>query len=348
MKAIFYGFQFPHHGRFSAFNGFRGSLGTQGVDIVDASWPRIVDMRGFRRLRRPLMKFRERQLWARIHQQGYDLVHYFFPENSVFEAFHNCHKSQKRVLSLHLPGGNAYLSELRLDNPLLHSAIKKADGIILMAPDDLEIYREFAPNSRVVFLPHGIDTEFFAPQPASQFPVHPMRAITIGNMLRDYEFWARTVREALQICSDLEFVVIAGRNHLPKVLPIFGGTLPPQVQWLTGISDEELRIQYTQAGVLFLPLKEAWANNALLEAAAMGLPVMATDLPAIRAYLGELGIYFQNNDPQAAARELLGALANTERAQRLRLALRKRAEEQLSWDVIAAQYHNFYQLLVEG
>jgi glycosyltransferase involved in cell wall biosynthesis len=57
-----------------------------------------------------------------------------------------------------------------------------------------------------------------------------------------------------------------------------------------GIDDDTLAELYRNADVLLLPLTDSTANNALLEGMASGLPLVATDLPAVRAYLPEGGI----------------------------------------------------------
>ena len=57
----------------------------------------------------------------------------------------------------------------------------------------------------------------------------------------------------------------------------------PNVRVLSGLSDLALAETFRQADVLFLPLQDATANNARLEGLASGLPVVTTDLPAVRA-----------------------------------------------------------------
>jgi len=339
MKAIFYGFQFPHHGSFSAFNGFCESLRNVGVEVVDVPWPRLPKAWGFRRLHRLLMRYHEQRLRARMVHGNYDLVHYFFPENSLFKMPRH---GAKLILTLHQPGGEAYLEKVRTKTPWLYDAIQQADGIILMAPDDLEIYQEFAPKSRVVYLPHGIDTHFFDPGDVSFVGTNKRKKVlAVGGMLRDYSFWARTVQEVLALTHDVDFVVVAGRASLKEALTVFGGSLPSRVQWMSGISDQELRKQYAESDLFFLPLYQAWANNALLEASSMGVPIMVTDLVATRAYLGESGIFFQNGDAVAIANQLIHQLGKDTR--QLRQALRRRMVEEYEWDVIAKHQLRFYE-----
>lgn len=64
---------------------------------------------------------------------------------------------------------------------------------------------------------------------------------------------------------------------------------------------------------------------------AMGLPVVAFDMPVSREMLGDLGIYARYGDPLSLAQCLLGALRDVEGSRELGRRLRERAEEKCSW-----------------
>ncbi len=57
------------------------------------------------------------------------------------------------------------------------------------------------------------------------------------------------------------------------------------IKFLSNISDEELRYRYSTSAFHLLTMRDATANNALLELMACGCPIIASDLPSIVSYL---------------------------------------------------------------
>jgi glycosyltransferase involved in cell wall biosynthesis len=114
------------------------------------------------------------------------------------------------------------------------------------------------------------------------------------------------------------------------------------------IDDQALRRTYQQADVLFLPLLDATANNALLEGMACGLPVVSTDLPAVRAYVGDGGaLLVPAGSVDGYAQALLALQADPARRRALAQGARRRAEE-LDWSVVAQSYADLYRELLHG
>jgi glycosyltransferase involved in cell wall biosynthesis len=109
-----------------------------------------------------------------------------------------------------------------------------------------------------------------------------------------------------------------------------------------GIPDDELRRQYQEADILFLPLLKATANNVLLEGLATGLPIVTTGLPSVKTYLdGAEAALVEENDAALLADTVLGLIDDTDRRARMSRSSRARAE-QLDWRQIAKQYEDVY------
>jgi glycosyltransferase involved in cell wall biosynthesis len=125
----------------------------------------------------------------------------------------------------------------------------------------------------------------------------PWRVITVGTNFRDYGVVFEVARRLADV-PDLQFHVV--RKFPP------GAVIPSNVRVHTGLSDDDLAALYRKSHVCLLPLTKATANNTLLEAMASGVPCVATDLHAIRAYTRPEAVRLvPAGDVDAAAAEVL-------------------------------------------
>lgn len=87
-------------------------------------------------------------------------------------------------------------------------------------------------------------------------------------------------------------------------------------------------------------------NGKLYNYMAMGLPTVASDTPANREILGEIGNYAQRRDAADLADRLLALLARPAAAAAYGQALRERAVRQLSWQARTNELFTVYDRLV--
>jgi glycosyltransferase involved in cell wall biosynthesis len=342
MNPVFYGFQFAHHGRFSAFSALSQSFTRQGVAV----------------LRVPLLKIPEyvpgriRGMftggWFRAHEYRLkssfnrgDLVHYFFPENSLFQApkwkvngplVLSCHQPMEQLLELQNAGAI----------PAFFNGLKAADAVVLMASCEIDFDRELAPSARVLCIPHGVDTGFFSPVESPMEEDGRFRVLTVGNWLRDFDLWRRVVDRISAECPNSEFTVLANPDRLTAAIANLK-TDRRRVRLLKGISDEQLRNEYRRADLIFLPLLNSWANNALLEGMSCGRPVVVTDLPATREYGGDSVCYVQKGCVDDSIQQLRALCGACDKRAELGAAARKRIVTSFSWDNIAKRYMQLYR-----
>ena len=108
-----------------------------------------------------------------------------------------------------------------------------------------------------------------------------------------------------------------------------------------GLTDAQLHALYRKAALLFLPLLDGAANNAILEAMAHGLPIVTTDLPSTRFYTQEKAVFVNPSptDYSIAVTGLLKQISEPGNQSKIAVNLRRRAQE-LTWDKIALEMHN--------
>lgn len=197
-----------------------------------------------------------------------------------------------------------------------------------------------APNAQIAVVPHGVDTDFFTPErPPDDGP--PWNILIVGSWLRDFEAAAATIRAIASAgrSNDFRFTVVSSALAWPALAGL-------DVRLLTGIGDLDLLSLYRSAHMVFLPLTDSTANNALLEALACGVPVLATDVGGVREYAGGDGAFLRPALPAEMAgsdfcRELIEIFASPERLKLARQAARTRALR-FGWPEVARQMENFY------
>jgi len=74
----------------------------------------------------------------------------------------------------------------------------------------------------------------------------------------------------------------------------------------------------------------------------MGLPVVAFDVPIMREYLGEHGIYAPLGDARAFADQIAVLLDDPARARAIGGALRERAIARFSWEHAGREIERVY------
>ncbi|GAB7109566.1 hypothetical protein JCM4814A_78810 [Streptomyces phaeofaciens JCM 4814] len=214
-----------------------------------------------------------------------------------------------------------------------------AARIIVLAPHQQAFFTGLMPAERIHLVPHGIDTTTFTPagQPATDRPL----VLTVGWWLRDWTVLDTVHAQLHRRYGDaIELLVVTRKAR----------TRPwhPAARVLEGVSEQTLIGLYRRAAVMLLPLEDATANNALLEALACGTPVVATDIGGIRHYTGpsQAAQLTPPGDAGASADAVEKILAETgTAAHAIRRALARERAELFAWPLIADRMRDVYQLL---
>jgi glycosyltransferase involved in cell wall biosynthesis len=115
------------------------------------------------------------------------------------------------------------------------------------------------------------------------------------------------------------------------------------LRWTRGVAD--VRPKLVSANIVCLPSLREGVPMALLEAAACGRALVATDAPGCREAVrhGETGLLVPVRDPRALANALLELAHSPETRARMGLAARARAEREFSKETIADQVAAVYE-----
>jgi glycosyltransferase involved in cell wall biosynthesis len=214
----------------------------------------------------------------------------------------------------------------QLETLLDRDTIHRLDAVLTLSPEQADWFRSWVDPARVHLLHHGIDDAFFHPAPEGPPAAPPWRVLTVGTNHRDFTVLGGVARAFLDR-PEVEFHAVCR--------PPEDFAPPPNLRLHRGLSDLELAELYRSAHVAFLPLRRAVASNGLQEGMASGLPLLTTDLPAVRHYTGEsAAVFLPRADVDAAVAALRRLLADPARCRELGAHGRRRAE-QTNWQSAA-------------
>lgn len=211
---------------------------------------------------------------------------------------------------------------------------------------DIPFFERYVGRGRVAFVPHGVDVRQFTPAAVEESS--SPRLLISGQFGRDFALLEQVFHRIRTEFPDVHLDVVGAHHarHQPalrRLVETAGVTVHGFVP------DRELLQHYRRATLLLLPLCAAGANNALVEALACGLPIVATDTGGVRDYGG--GSIFPAippGDVDGFVREVRMLLLHAERRRAVAAACRRFAEQQLSWSSVAVQHADALRQLIEG
>lgn len=208
---------------------------------------------------------------------------------------------------------------------------------------ELLVAKRLVPSDRLVLLPgSGVDLQRYHPDLLTdRRPGAPLRILYAGRMLAD-----KGLRELIDAVKRINTDTIrcelslCGFSGADNVSAIQESTLQewgqlPGVLWL-GPSDTMPDV-YAKADAVVLPSYREGMPRSLLEAAAMGLPVVATDVPGCRHIVthGENGLLCQARNAESlrlALEQLIDMTDDQRRA--LGTAGRRRVETEFDEKIV--------------
>lgn len=328
-----------HHARASGYDRLADFIpATQIWPVTDWS----IRRRAVTRLFRPWIRnsglqwYHRDSLLAEIHaagswyRPGNRLYHFLYGENS-FRYLGGLKRMGRRhsiVCTFHTP-----IKRFR-EVVRTRKHLDTIDGCIALTRETRAYFSELLGAERVFHIPHGVDTGHF--YPAGTRRGYQPECLAVGSHMRDYE----ALREAAQILSarhpDVRFTIVAGKGVPPELESL------DNTQVLRNVTDEALLQLYRRASLFLLPVREVTANNALLEAMACGLPVVATDLPGVRDHVSrECAYLVRSKDGEHMADSIETVLLDESMRETMGRAARVRALE-LDWTRIAARVRLLY------
>lgn len=208
-------------------------------------------------------------------------------------------------------------------------------AVLVQNPDDRAVMEKLGIDSDRIFLipGSGVDTELLNPLPE---PAGRVTAAFVGRLLDDKGLPTLVAaHEILARRGQPVQLLIAGEPDPanPASIPsdeIEGWSHCPGIELLGHVDD--IRQVWRRAHIAVLPSRREGLPKSLLEAAACGRPIVATDVPGCReiARQGENALLVPVDDPSALADAIDQLARSAEARKRLGAAGRRLAEAEFS------------------
>ena len=212
------------------------------------------------------------------------------------------------------------------------------DRTVVISAADREMLRQLQPALNIDVIPNGIEIERFQPS-------HSGREASTLLFVGNYEYAPN--QDAVRVL--VEQVLPQVREHVPEARLQLVGLNPPE--WMRALANDYIEVTgsvpdvkpyLARATVFVCPLRiGAGLKNKVLEALAMGIPVIATPLSVdgIQVQNGESAIVAPVDQIAAETARLLRDDALRDRLSRNGRAL---IEAEYSWERAADSYERLY------
>jgi len=213
--------------------------------------------------------------------------------------------------------------------------------------------------SRLEVLPNGVDVQRFRPDPSARNEVRSRlgiapETVVVGSLgrldpIKDHPTLFRAAESCIIEGCDIRVLIVGEGNQRaaleseletrPRLRErtLFTGEVSDVHNWLNAFD------------IYVLPSLSEGMSNTLLEAMAVGLPVVATRVGGNCEVVEHAcsGLLFGAQDVPTLVDHLKSLINNHERRQTLGAAARKRVEKYFSVQLMLNRYSSMYQDVVE-
>jgi len=332
---------YTHHSRFSGYERIAFYLDEIcDVDILTWRFGRIKEginseLKVKRVFTPPTDILLERRLLlslaAYFYAKRYDIVHALYSIPAFFPSFR-----YPTIATIHVTSDidpkNIWL---RYKTLLQQIIFKNVKYLITVSTNLKEILENKYNLKNVFYIPHGIDTQYFQ----SESIENGERAAFLSNKYDFISFTSGVNGTNLPLIFKIS-------KQFPNILFLILGKYfqshPPNVKFVSGVSDSELKKLYEIGDIFLKPLNFASANNSILEAMSMGRPIITDALPGVLDYLDDNSAYLLRTEAHYS--EIISNALDNEKERKLRgINARKKAEKEFDWRVIAKKTYEIYE-----
>lgn len=235
----------------------------------------------------------------------------------------------------------------RLVAPFLRRVWRDAGSLVANSAGLRALALQFEPTAPIQLIPNGVDLEAFVPA-SRQWS--PPRLLSVGRLVyqKGFDLAARALANLADL--DWEWVIAGDGSFRPDMEKLCRQLdIADRVTFAGWQSKAELTACYNRANLFVFPSRHEGMPNAVLEAMASGLPVLASRIAGNEELVvpDETGLLFPDEsvpDLQAALGQLIPDAA---RRMEMGQAGRSRVAERYSWADVAERYAGLLAKMLE-
>ncbi len=282
-----------------------------------------------------------------LRENDYDFAHAFSGFPTGWLPYRSNHKLPY-IISLRgsdVPGEHARLKlDYKILGPAFHAIWKKASSLVACSEGLKNRALKFMPSAAIDVIPNGVDIELFKPSETTP-EQQTVRLLTVGRLsvTKRVEILIDSVdilsRQGCKVC----FKIVGGGQMLQKLKQIVHEKNLYSMIEITGRFDaEDMPNIYRQNDIFISASKLEGMSNAMLEAMASGLPIIATRCEGTEELITENGLVIEDANAEEIAKAIKKLIDDPQLRNQMSIAARKQAEK-FTWSRIAEQYLNIYE-----
>ena len=287
-----------------------------------------------------------------LKKNKYDLTHSFFSVPcGALSLWFKLTKKIPYVVSLRGSDVPGYSERFKfiytILKPLIKFIWKKSDAVVSNSQGLRDLALETSQHQAVDIIYNGIDLDDFCPKesmrPRDKF------IITIGATRITARKGTNYLIQALSLLTskypNLLLRILGDGDEKSNLIELTKQLkLENFVQFLGRIPREETAPYYQEASLFVLPSLNEGMSNAMLEALASGLPILATETGGTEELVenGVNGFIIKMKDPKDLAQKIELILKDDDLRVQMGIASRKKAQE-MSWGNVANKYYALYK-----
>ncbi|MGP5617931.1 glycosyltransferase family 4 protein [Corynebacterium casei] len=231
-------------------------------------------------------------------------------------------------------------------------AMQAADAVVVLSETHkAELESRGVSSAKITVIPNGIDEEYinreFDQQSIrTELDLPPGRLIGSVSSLVGYEGFEYLIRALLNLSSDTYVVLVGDGEERSRLIQLAEELGVSERVILPGLVDRRHAWKwYAALDVFVIPRIDSDVTRKITPikgvlAQALGIPVVGSDLPAIREVTGNLGYYFAPGKVDELVKALELAGKNSRRSENLNWA------KQRTWRKNAEAYKVLYENLL--
>ncbi len=236
----------------------------------------------------------------------------------------------------------------RLISPILRPVWHRASSVVANSKGLFTLAKNFDGNVDIKIVPNGVDVDKYKPPDYRNWSTPKM--LWVGRLV--YQKGLDFLLDSLETLKNLswELTLIGDgpqRGFLEKTAQEKG--ISDRIIFKGWLNRDELTRYYDESNLFVFPSRHEGMPNAVLEAMASGLPVIATEIAGNEELVipGVTGLLVPMNNPSELALALGDILVDPERRQQMGFAARERVKTSYTWNQVAISYLSILESIMD-